>query len=125
MSVIYIKEQGSCLRRKGEQIAVTKGSQSLLEFPNHHVDQIVALGNVQVTSQALAKLLEHGVDISYFSFGGKYIGHTVSENSKNIFLRFAQYLLWCGFHLFMQSAVSAYFWGFSAFRLFIFAHKKA
>ena len=91
MSVIYIKEQGSCLRHKGEQIAVTKGSQSLLEFPIHHLDQIVALGNVQVTSQALAKLLEHGEDISYFSFGGKYIGHTVSENSKNIFLRFAQY----------------------------------
>lgn len=72
MSVIYIKEQGSCLRRKGGQIAVTKGSQSLLEFPVHHVDQIVVIGNVQVTSQALAMLLEHGADISYFSFGGKY-----------------------------------------------------
>lgn len=91
MPVVYIKEQGSCLRRRGEQIAVTKGSQTLLEFPIHHVDNIVVLGNVQVTSQVLAKLLEHGIDISYFNFGGKYIGHTVAENSKNIFLRFAQY----------------------------------
>lgn len=91
MPVVYIKEQGSCLRRKGEQIAVTKGSQTLLEFPIHHVDNIVVLGNVQVTSQVLAKLLGQGIDISYFSFGGKYIGHTVAENSKNIFLRFAQY----------------------------------
>ncbi len=91
MTVIYIKEQGSSLRRRGEQIVVTKGSQTLLEFPIHHVDSIVVLGNVQITSQVLAKLLENGVDISYFSLGGKYIGHTLSENSKNIFLRFAQY----------------------------------
>jgi hypothetical protein len=35
-----------------------------------------------------------------------------------------RYLLWCGFHLSMQSAVSAYFLGFPALCLFIFAHKK-
>lgn len=36
-----------------------------------------------------------------------------------------RYLLWCGFHLSMQSAVSAYLWGFVALCLFIFSHKKA
>ena len=63
MTVIYIKEQGSSLRRRGEQIVVTKGSQTLLEFPIHHVDSIVVLGNVQITRD-LEVLLLTGMSLS-------------------------------------------------------------
>lgn len=63
MSVIYIKEQGSYLRLKGEQVA----------------------------TQVLSKLMNQGIDIMYFTYAGIYIGNTVAEKSKNIFLRFAQY----------------------------------
>ena len=63
MSVIYIKEQGSYLRLKGEQVA----------------------------TQVLSKLMNQGIDIMYFTYAGKYIGNTVAEKSKNIFLRFVQY----------------------------------
>lgn len=91
MSVIYIKEQGSYLRLKGEQIAVTKGNRILLEFPIYSVENIVVFGNVQITTQVLSKVLGSGIDISYFTYGGKYIGHVMAEKSKNIFLRFAQY----------------------------------
>lgn len=92
--MIYVKEQGAYIRLQGEQIAVVKGQNSLLEIPIHSVDNIMVLGNVQVTTQAMARLLANGTDISYFTYGGKYIGHTVSERSKNIFLRFAQYELY-------------------------------
>lgn len=91
MSVIYVKEQGSYLRLKGEQIAVTKGNQTLLEFPIYNVDNIVVFGNVQITTQVMSKLMNIGIDIMYFTYSGKYVGHTVAEKSKNIFLRFAQY----------------------------------
>ena len=94
MPVIYVKEQGAYIRLKGEQIVVFKGNNQLLEIPVHRTDSIMVLGNVQVTTQALVKLLANGTDISYFTYGGKYIGHTVSERSKNIFLRFAQYELY-------------------------------
>lgn len=94
MPVVYIKEQGAYIRLKGEQIAVFKGNKQLLELPIHRTDSIMVLGNVQITTQALAKLLSNGTDISYFTYGGKYIGHTIAEKSKNIFLRFAQYELY-------------------------------
>lgn len=29
--------------------------------------------------------------VSYFSYGGKYLGHTYAETSRNVFLRLAQY----------------------------------
>lgn len=88
MPVIYVKEQGAYIRLKGEQIVVFKGNNQLLEIPVHRTDSIMVLGNVQVTTQALVKLMANGTDISYFTYGGKYIGHTVSERSHVRFINF-------------------------------------
>ncbi len=52
------------------------------------------MGNVQITAQALQFLLQQGIDVSYYTFGGKYLGQTAAESSKNIFLRFSQYELY-------------------------------
>ena len=56
MSVLYIKEQGSCVQKRSERIVVTKGNQSLLEIPTANVENVAVFGNVQVTTQALHML---------------------------------------------------------------------
>lgn len=94
MSVLYIKEQGSCIQKRSERIVVTKGNQSLLEIPTANVENVAVFGNVQVTTQALHMLLEQGINVNYFTFSGKYIGQAGADSSKNIFLRFAQYELY-------------------------------
>ncbi len=94
MSVLYIKEQGSCIQKKSERIAVTKGTRTLLEIPVANVENMAVFGNVQVTTQALHKMLEQGISVNFFSFSGKYLGQAASDSSKNIFLRFAQYELY-------------------------------
>lgn len=57
MAVIYIKEQGTSVQKKGRRISVSKGGQSLMEFPVSNVEGISLMGNVQVTAQALHFLL--------------------------------------------------------------------
>lgn len=94
MPAIYIREQGSMLVKRGERIAVMKNSRTLLEIPLANVDNIAVIGNIQVTTQVLLMLMEQGVDISYFTYSGKYVGHAAADMSKNIFLRFAQYELY-------------------------------
>ena len=91
MAVVYIREQGSFLRKKGERIAVTKSSQTIFEFPIINVENIVIVGSVQMSSQVLQMLMNAGIDISYMTLNGKFIGRSQSDNSKNIFLRLAQY----------------------------------
>ena len=91
MSVIYVKEQGAVVKKLGERVVITKNTQTLLDIPAFQVDNIALIGNVQVTSQALHMLMEQGVDISHFSYSGRYLGHTSAEMSRNIFLRFEQY----------------------------------
>ena len=91
MAVIYIKEQGTMIRKKGERVVVSKGTRELMEFPILNIDGIALIGNVQMTTQVLQFLLRQGVDITYYSYGGRYLGQTASESSKNIFLRLSQY----------------------------------
>lgn len=91
MSVVYIKEQGALVQKSGERLIITKTGKTLLEMPVLQAENVSLIGNVQITAQALHMLMEHGVDISHFSYGGKYLGHISAESSKNIFLRFAQY----------------------------------
>lgn len=91
MAVLYVKEQGALLQKCGERLVITKGSHALLEIPVIKIEDISLIGNVQITTQAMHMLMQKGVDISYFSYGGRYLGHTAAESSKNIFLRFGQY----------------------------------
>lgn len=91
MSVLYVKEQGTYIRKKDACIVVSKGADTLLRIPAANVDNIAVIGNVQITGQALQMLMTRGVDVNYFTFSGKYLGHTAAEASKNVFLRLAQY----------------------------------
>lgn len=91
MSVLYVKEQGAILQKAGDRILVTKNGIQLLDLPVFQIDNLAVIGNVQITIQALHMLMEKGVDVSYFSYSGKFLGSTAAEASKNIFLRFEQY----------------------------------
>ena len=91
MAVLYIKEQGAMLRRSGERVLVTKGTETLLDIPVFRIENVALIGNVQVSTQAARLMMENGVDVSYFTYGGKYLGRTTAEASGNIFLRFEQY----------------------------------
>lgn len=91
MAVLYVKEQGAYIQKNGEVLSVTKNGKKLLDVPMIHVENVSMIGNVQITMQALHSLMERGVDVSYFSYSGKYLGHTAADASKNIFLRFEQY----------------------------------
>lgn len=91
MSVLYVKEQGTCIRKKNECLVVSKGTDTLLQMPIANLNNVAVIGNVQITSQALYMMMTKGVDINYFTRSGKYLGCTAAEVSRNVFLRLAQY----------------------------------
>lgn len=53
MAVLYIREQGSCVQKRGERIVVTKNRKELLDIPVMGVENIALMGNVQMTTQML------------------------------------------------------------------------
>ena len=88
MSVIYVKEQGSYIRKSGERIEVIKNNQTLLSFPIANLDGLIIIGNVQISTQSMVYMMQNGVDISIFSFSWEFIGQALADFSKNIFFHF-------------------------------------
>lgn len=104
MAVLYVKEQGAYIQKQGERLIVTKKKNTLLDIPIIQVENVSVIGNVQITTQAMHMMMEQGIDISYFTYSGKYIGHASADSSKNIFLRFEQYQIYLDLERRLQMA---------------------
>lgn len=63
----------------------------LLELPCADIDQVMLFGNVQLTTQALQKLLLRGIELAIFTYSGKLLGQLTPPKTKNILLRIAQF----------------------------------
>ena len=91
MAYLYGTEQGAVLRKAGDRFLVEKDDEVLLDLPYHKLETVLLFGNIQVTTQALAELLEKGVHLSLFSRQGTYRGSLAPPRGKNIKLRLAQF----------------------------------
>lgn len=90
MSVVYVREQGATLRRDGELIRVTLNKRNLFQIPLNDLEQVVLMGNVQITTQAAAMLMRHRVEVVFLDSFGGYRGHYLREGSKFARLRVQQ-----------------------------------
>ena len=91
MAILYLTEQGSLLRKKGDRLVVEAHRETLLSVESHKIDAVLIFGNVQVTTQAIHKLFQHGIELSYLSKSGRFIGHIRPAAAKNIDLRIEQF----------------------------------
>lgn len=87
MTAVYVKEQGAIVARRGERLVVKKEGDVLEEFPLSQVEQVVVMGNVQMTTQIMATLAEREIDVVFLSSYGKYRFRTEGEGSKHVALR--------------------------------------
>ncbi|MGD2070567.1 MAG: CRISPR-associated endonuclease Cas1 [Gemmatimonadota bacterium] len=91
MEVVYLRTTGSLVRRRGERLEVWKGNRKLGDLRPFQLDRLVLVGSVQLTSQAITLLLDRGIDVVFLTGGGRLRGSLVSAESRNVFLRLAQY----------------------------------
>jgi CRISPR-associated protein Cas1 len=91
MATLYLTEQGSKLRKTSKRLVVEKYGDTLLEVPAHSIDRVLIFGAVQISTQAISFLLDAGIDVSFLSVHGRLKGKLTPLESKNVFLRLAQY----------------------------------
>lgn len=89
--VLYVDEPGAYLSKDHGTIVVSKRRQELTPMPATELDQIVLVGNVQMSSQLIRFLMQTNVDIHYVSGYGRFEGRFVPEYHKNVAVRLAQY----------------------------------
>ncbi len=87
MTTVYVREQGAQVHRRGERVVITKEGQTLEEFPMGQVEQLVLMGNVQMTTQLMATLVQRDVDVVFLSTYGKYRFRPEGDGSRHVQLR--------------------------------------
>ena len=98
MYTLYLTQQRSIVKKDGDTLVVhspadpeTGTEKRKVCVPLIKVDQVVVHGDATITSPALRALLENGVEISFCSYYGRFVGRLSPEFSKNGLLRIEQH----------------------------------
>ena len=98
MAVLYVTQPDAVVSKKYEAFEVALkqegGGWKKQSVPAQTVEQMVLMGNPQVTGDALMYALELGMPVHYLSGFGKYLGAALPGCSRNGQLRLAQYGLY-------------------------------
>lgn len=88
---LYLNTPGLWVGVKSERLIVKERDQELDAVRLGDVSHLALFGNIQLSTQAVQRLCELEVPITYFSMGGWFYGLTHGHGLKNIFTRVAQF----------------------------------
>lgn len=88
---VYVQARSAKVAKSGETLEITVDDQKVSTARLGEVSQLVLMGNIYVTTPCLHELMEREIPISWHTFGGWFIGHTIGTGHKNVELRTAQY----------------------------------
>ena len=88
---LYVKEQGAFVGKDGDRLTVRHREAKLVSVPLMDVSQVSLFGNVQMSAQALREIVDRGIPVCHFSYGGWFHAMTTGHVHKNIELRMAQF----------------------------------
>lgn len=91
--IVYITTQGARIVREGRHLIVKKENDTYHTLFIYKLEQLVIMGNVVITPQALKLLLRENIDTVFMRLDGRYIGRLAGGEQKNVFLRKRQFLL--------------------------------
>lgn len=91
--VLVVQTPGAQIGQRGDQLIVTVKGEDVWKLPGHQIRAIYCYGAVQVTAQAVETCLELGVDISYFSPAGRFLGSLRGLSASGVDARRGQYRL--------------------------------
>ena len=91
MATLYVTEQGARVEKEYHKLVVTKEDETITAVPAIKVSSVVLVGNVGVTTPAIAFLLDNGIELVYLNSQGKLRGRLIGATPLNIALRQTQY----------------------------------
>lgn len=88
---LYVQARGGKVAKNGETLDVYVEDEKTQTVRLIDVSQLVVLGQVYVTTPTLHELMSREIPVSWHSFGGWFLGHTIGTGHKNVEIRTAQY----------------------------------
>lgn len=88
---LYVQARGAKVAKRGETLEITVEDKPVQSVRLVDVSQLALLGQVYVTTPTLHELMSREIPVSWYSYGGWFIGHTIGTGHKNVEVRTAQY----------------------------------
>lgn len=88
---LYVQARGAKIAKNGETLEVYVEDEKSQSVRLIDVSQLVVMGQVYLTTPALHELMNREIPVSWCSYGGWFLGHTVGVGHKNVEIRTAQY----------------------------------
>ncbi len=88
--VIHLVEQGSSIRKDGEQLVVYLPDGTQKKLPGMVVGALVLHGNIQISTQCIHFCAANNIGVHWLSYGGHYIG-AVSQGAGGVQRRNRQF----------------------------------
>lgn len=88
---MYVQVQGGMVGKSGDTLTVRVKGKTVAKARLLDVSSVSIFGNAQVTAQATRELLERGIPICHFTYGGWLKGVTWGMGHKNVELRMHQF----------------------------------
>lgn len=87
---VYILGDGASVHIKDGRLDLFR-EEGTRSIPLNDISQVSLFGNVRFSSAVVSEMLDRGIPILHFSYGGWYRGCTTGLNHKNVELRMAQF----------------------------------
>ena len=88
---LYVQSPSAYLRKQGEEVVIEEKKTVLEKVPLADISRIVLHGYSSMTTPLLHECMKRSIPVTYNTFYGWFVGHTVGTGHKNVELRTNQY----------------------------------
>ncbi|OIO79173.1 MAG: CRISPR-associated endonuclease Cas4/Cas1 [Hydrogenophilaceae bacterium CG1_02_62_390] len=88
---LYVQSPRAWLRKDEERIVVEVEKQKVGDARLREVSQVVVFGSTGMSTPLLHELMRREIPVSYHTYGGWFVGHTVGLGHRNVETRIHQY----------------------------------
>ncbi|MDE0154266.1 MAG: CRISPR-associated endonuclease Cas1 [Gammaproteobacteria bacterium] len=88
---VYVQANQAKVAKVGETLEISVEDKKVRKARLAEISQLALMGNVYLTTPSLHELMRRGIPITWHSYGGWFLGHTVGTGHKNVELRIAQF----------------------------------
>ncbi len=88
---LYVQSHKAWLRKDGLRLLVEEDHKTMAAVPFADISQLVLFGNAHITVPLLRECFARDLPVTFCSYGGWFMGHTMGTGHKNVAVRAEQF----------------------------------
>ena len=88
---LYVQSPRAYVRKSGETLVIEEEKKKVAEARLGEVSQLVLFGSSGISTPALQECMRREIPVTFMSYGGWFIGHTMGSGHRNVEIRTCQY----------------------------------